>query len=392
MKLAKLVSTVVDFPPVFMTTQSDGETGPVTSFSGEFGDIVKTLQTKLNFTLEMVCSADGKYGGYDKATDSWNGMVRMLMDGKADMINTAFSHTKVRSAVVDFSIPLGQDIDTLTMAVTKGITSSIGAVEVTNILIPPGSAVNFWVYMDVFPHIVWAVIAAMLIFSAGILLAIDRSPMGPLHDKSDSERFGFLNGFATAALFLMQLDYPSVARTAEVAASTKIALFVIGASAYLIFAYFSADLTAKMTHKPAGVPIRSFDDLLDTDYQVVTLESSQNHNHLLNAKNGTAMRRVYRETMHGRQKAFVNDIPEARQRLSADPTVLYFGSEATFADDPGFVALRLDDQVEGYWGFGFRKNSELTEFMNYHLFKMEESGILKKIKDKWFEKIAAVRY
>ena len=49
-------------------------------YRGYCVDLIDRLAGDLHFTYTLVESEDGKWGGYDNKTDSWDGLVRMLID------------------------------------------------------------------------------------------------------------------------------------------------------------------------------------------------------------------------------------------------------------------------------------------------------------------------
>ena len=51
-------------------------------------------------------------------------------------------------------------------------------------------------------------------------------------------------------------------------ASTRFLVILSGLLAIVLFAYYGADLTMKMTVKEQAVPLRSFDDMANSDYEV----------------------------------------------------------------------------------------------------------------------------
>ena len=69
---------------------------------------------------------------------------------------------------------------------------------------------------------------------------------------------------------------------------------------FLLFAMYTCDLTARMTTGPKELPIRSFEDILRSDYRVFTVEGGATVETLANSKPGTAMHKVYYETMVGK--------------------------------------------------------------------------------------------
>ena len=49
-------------------------------YRGYCVDLVARLSRDLHFTYELMESDDGKWGGYYNTTDSWDGLVKMLID------------------------------------------------------------------------------------------------------------------------------------------------------------------------------------------------------------------------------------------------------------------------------------------------------------------------
>ena len=72
---------------------------------------------------------------------------------------------------------------------------------------------------------------------------------------------------------------------------------------YLLFAYLSCDLTAKMTTEPQPIDIRSFQDVIDKDYKVVTYGKSFSVNYFKTAPKDSAMKCVYEEQMQMQKQA-----------------------------------------------------------------------------------------
>ena len=54
------------------------------------------LKTITKFQYSFLCDQNG----------TWNGGVRDIMDGVADLAGAPFTATQIRSTVVDFSVPL----------------------------------------------------------------------------------------------------------------------------------------------------------------------------------------------------------------------------------------------------------------------------------------------
>ena len=58
-----------------------------------------------------------------KATGEWNGLIKEVLDEKADMVLTAFIVNQMRSNVLDFSVPYLESGITIMVSIRKGAIS-----------------------------------------------------------------------------------------------------------------------------------------------------------------------------------------------------------------------------------------------------------------------------
>ena len=108
----------------------------------------------------------------------------MVANGSCDF-TPPVSLTLERSAAMDFTIPLMREEITL--------ISSVAEVK---------QKLQVWVYVNIFPVIVWVVTAMVALCSAlGLFFTSG-------HFREDSEKFTFLNSLAATLLFFIQMDYP----------------------------------------------------------------------------------------------------------------------------------------------------------------------------------------
>ena len=71
-------------------------------------------------------------------------------------------------------------------------------------------------------------------------IVTQQSGVNNFHHPSDSERFGLLNGMALSVILLMQLSYDVCIRSA----SAKLVFLPGCFFAYLLFTYYTSELTA----------------------------------------------------------------------------------------------------------------------------------------------------
>ncbi|XP_008198458.1 glutamate receptor ionotropic, kainate 3 isoform X2 [Tribolium castaneum] len=74
-------------------------------YEGFSMDLIDAIAGILGFKYEFRLAKDGKYGNYDPETKSWNGLIKDLLDRKADLAICDLTITHQRREVVDFSMP-----------------------------------------------------------------------------------------------------------------------------------------------------------------------------------------------------------------------------------------------------------------------------------------------
>lgn len=73
-------------------------------FSGYCIDLIEEIRRIVNFDYEIETVADGKFGNMDES-GNWNGIVKQLMDKKADIGLGSMSVMAERENVIDFTVP-----------------------------------------------------------------------------------------------------------------------------------------------------------------------------------------------------------------------------------------------------------------------------------------------
>ena len=276
------------------------EEGKILNYIGYFLDVLKELEREMNFTAEISFSVDKKFGSL--IDGKWNGMVGMLIRNETDMCSF-LTFTPQRHKVIGYTIP------TLPRVPVSLITSR-----------NQGPAVNIWVFMDIFPNHVWFIFGGVLVCLSLGLMMIQMSGINDFHKPNDSENFGIFNSLALPVILLMQLNYNVTVETV----SAKVVLLSASLGLHLIFAYYTSDLTARMTSGPSPVPIRSFQDVLDRNYKVVTRPGTSNHEFLKTAAVGTPMYKFYYGSMHDDPTSFIPKLGDALAYIQAnEKTLLY---------------------------------------------------------------------
>ena len=177
--------------------------------------------------------------------------------------------------------------------------------------------------MDIFPNHVWFIFAGGIISLSIGFMIIQQSHINDFHQPYDSENFGLFNSLALPVVLLMQLNYDVILKTV----SAKVIFFAASLGSYLIFEYYTSDLTARMTSGPSPVPIRSFQDVIDRDYKVITRPGTSNHEFLKAAAEGSAMHEFYYGYMHDDPTSFIPKLGDALAYIQANEKALLYAPE-----------------------------------------------------------------
>ncbi|XP_015173134.1 PREDICTED: glutamate receptor ionotropic, kainate 2-like [Polistes dominula] len=74
-------------------------------YEGFAVDIIDEMSKQLGFNYTFEVQEDNVYGSLQKTTGEWNGMIRKIRDGKADLAITDLTITSERESAVDFTTP-----------------------------------------------------------------------------------------------------------------------------------------------------------------------------------------------------------------------------------------------------------------------------------------------
>ena len=279
------------------------ENGDIVNYSGYFLDLLKELEKGMNFTAEISFSIDKKFGSL--VDNEWNGMVGMLLRNETD-ICSFLTFTPQRHNAIGYTIP------------------TLPRVPVS--LIAPRNqapAVNLWVFIDIFPKHVWLIFGGGLILLSLGFLIIQWTDVNDFHKPYDSEKFGLFNSLALPIILLMQLNYDVTLK----AVSARGVFFVASLGLHIMFAYYTSDLTARMTSGPSPVPIESFQDVIDGDYKVITRPGTSNHEFLKTAAKGSAMHKFYYGFMHNDPTSFIPKLGDALTYIQTHEKTLLYAPE-----------------------------------------------------------------
>ncbi|KAJ8970837.1 hypothetical protein NQ317_000711 [Molorchus minor] len=99
-----VVTTILSAPYVMRKEASEKLTGNA-QFEGYAVDLIHEISKVLGFNYTIRLAPDGRYGSLNRETKEWDGMMRELLDQKADLAIADLTITYDREQAVDFTMP-----------------------------------------------------------------------------------------------------------------------------------------------------------------------------------------------------------------------------------------------------------------------------------------------
>ncbi|EPY79810.1 Glutamate receptor, ionotropic kainate 3-like protein [Camelus ferus] len=240
-----IVTTVLEEPFV-MFRKSDRTLFGNDRFEGYCIDLLKELAHILGFSYEIRLVEDGKYGAQDDK-GQWNGMIKELIDHKADLAVAPLTITHVREKAIDFSKPF----------MTLGVSILYRK--------PNGTNPSVFSFLNPLSPDIWMYVLLAYLGVSCVLFVIarfspyewyDAHPCNPGSEVVENN-FTLLNSFWFGMGSLMQQGSELMPK----ALSTRIIGGIWWFFTLIIISSYTANLAAFLTVERMESPIDSADDL-----------------------------------------------------------------------------------------------------------------------------------
>ncbi|XP_046694774.1 glutamate receptor 3a isoform X4 [Silurus meridionalis] len=292
-------------------------------YEGYCVDLASEIAKHVRIKYKLSVVSDGKYGARDPETKTWNGMVGELVYGRADIAVAPLTITLVREEVIDFSKPF----------MSLGISIMIKKPQKSK----PGS-----------------------VPMSGTSTTVTRPKIHKLHQIHQMS-----SAFLTVCGFLLE---PSCSKDAI---------------------FHQANLAAFLTVERMVSPIESAEDLAkQTDIAYGTLDSGSTKEFFRRSKIAV-FEKMWSYMKSAEPSVFVKTTPDGVARVRKSKGKFAFLLESTMNEyieqrkpcDTMKVGGNLDSK--GY-GVATPKGSALRSAVNLAVLKLNEQGLLDKLKNKWW--------
>ncbi|TDH16591.1 hypothetical protein EPR50_G00021280 [Perca flavescens] len=372
-----IVTTILEAPYVMMKKNSelfqDND-----RYEGYCVDLAAEIAKHCGIRYQLRIVGDGKYGARDAETKIWNGMVGELVYGKADIAVAPLTITLVREEVIDFSKPF----------MSLGISIMIKK--------PQKSKPGVFSFLDPLAYEIWMCIVFAYIGVSVVLFLVSRfSPYEwtleepedgalPLTTESTNE-FGIFNSlwFSLGAFMRQGCDISPRSLSGRIVGGVWWFFTLIIISSY------TANLAAFLTVERMVSPIESAEDLAkQTEIAYGTLDSGSTKEFFRRSKIAL-FDKMWQYMKSAEPSVFVKKTSEGVLRVRKSKGKYAYLLESTMNEyieqrkpcDTMKVGGNLDSK--GY-GIATPKGSPLRNAVNLAVLKLNEQGLLDKLKNKWW--------
>ncbi|XP_054889930.1 glutamate receptor 1a isoform X3 [Poeciliopsis prolifica] len=397
-----IVTTILESPYVMLKNNHELLVGN-DKYEGYIVELAAEIAKHVGYQYKLKIVSDGKYGAKDPETQKWNGMVGELVYDKADLAVAPLTITLVREEVIDFSKPF----------MSLGISIMIKK--------PTKSKPGVFSFLDPLAYEIWMCIVFAYIGVSVVLFLVSRfSPyewhaedyeegaepqtptqaaasngvqpsQTPIQQNANQQspeqtnEFGIFNSLWFSLGAFMQQGCDISPRSL----SGRIVGGVWWFFTLIIISSYTANLAAFLTVERMVSPIESAEDLAkQTEIAYGTLDAGSTKEFFKRSKIAV-FEKMWSYMKSADPSVFVKTTDEGVMRVRKSKGKYAYLLESTMNEyieqrkpcDTMKVGGNLDSK--GY-GIATPKRSLLRNPVNLAVLKLNEQGLLDKLKNKWW--------
>uniref|UniRef100_A0A3Q3K7W3 Glutamate receptor n=1 Tax=Monopterus albus TaxID=43700 RepID=A0A3Q3K7W3_MONAL len=366
-----IVTTILEAPYMMLKKNHEQFVGN-DKYEGYCAELASEIAKHVGFSYRLELVADGKYGARDLDTKMWNGMVGELVYGKADMAVAPLTITLVREQVIDFTKPF----------MSLGISIMIKK--------PTKSKPGVFSFLDPLAYEIWMCIVFAYIGVSVVLFLVSRfSPYEWQGEEKETPEytndFGIFNSLWFSLGAFMQQGCDISPRSL----SGRIVGGVWWFFTLIIISSYTANLAAFLTVERMVSPIESAEDLAkQTEIAYGTLDGGSTKEFFSRSKIAV-FEKMWSYMRSADPTVFVKSTTEGVMRVRKSKGKYAYLLESSMNEyieqrkpcDTMKVGGNLDSK--GY-GVATPKGSPLRNPVNLAVLKLNEQGLLDKLKNRWW--------
>ncbi|XP_063826742.1 glutamate receptor ionotropic, kainate 2 isoform X6 [Ostrinia nubilalis] len=369
-----IVTTILSAPYCMRKEASEKLTGNA-QFEGYAIDLIHEISKILGFNYTFKLAPDGRYGSYNRETKEWDGMIRELLEQRADVAIADLTITYDREQVVDFTMPF--------------MNLGISVLYRKPIKQPP----NLFSFLSPLSLDVWIYMATAYLGVSVLLFILARfspyewdTPRNCLDEPPVLEnQFTLLNSLWFTIGSLMQQG----SDIAPKAVSTRMVAGMWWFFTLIMISSYTANLAAFLTVERMDSPIESAEDLAkQTKIKYGALKGGSTAAFFRDS-NFSTYQRMWSFMESARPSVFTSSNKEGEERVMRGKGSYAYLMESTTIE---YVVERNCDltQVGGMldskgYGIAMPPNSPYRTAISGAVLKLQEEGKLHILKTKWWK-------
>ncbi|XP_014362017.2 glutamate receptor ionotropic, kainate 2 isoform X1 [Papilio machaon] len=369
-----IVTTILSAPYCMRKEASEKLIGNA-QFEGYAIDLIHEISKVLGFNYTFKLAPDGRYGSYNRETKEWDGMIRELLEQRADVAIADLTITYDREQVVDFTMPF--------------MNLGISVLYRKPIKQPP----NLFSFLSPLSLDVWIYMATAYLGVSVLLFILARfspyewdSPGNCIDEPQVLEnQFTLLNSLWFTIGSLMQQG----SDIAPKAVSTRMVAGMWWFFTLIMISSYTANLAAFLTVERMDSPIESAEDLAkQTKIKYGALKGGSTAAFFRDS-NFSTYQRMWSFMESARPSVFTSSNKEGEERVMRGKGAYAYLMESTTIE---YVVERNCDltQVGGMldskgYGIAMPPNSPYRTAISGAVLKLQEEGKLHILKTKWWK-------
>ncbi|XP_021195638.3 glutamate receptor ionotropic, kainate 2 isoform X2 [Helicoverpa armigera] len=367
-----IVTTILSSPYCMRREASEKLTGNA-QFEGYAIDLIHEISKILGFNYTFKLAPDGRYGSYNRETKEWDGMIRELLEQRADLAIADLTITYDREQVVDFTMPF--------------MNLGISVLYRKPIKQPP----NLFSFLSPLSLDVWIYMATAYLGVSVLLFILARFTPYEWHQTHtpDGEKMENIFSLANCLWFaigsLMQQSCDFLPK----AVSTRMVAGMWWFFTLIMISSYTANLAAFLTVERMDSPIESAEDLAkQTKIKYGALKGGSTAAFFRDS-NFSTYQRMWSFMESARPSVFATSNKEGEERVVRGKGAYAYLMESTTIE---YVVERNCDltQVGGMldskgYGIAMPPNSPYRTAISGAVLKLQEEGKLHILKTKWWK-------
>nr|XP_027202439.1 glutamate receptor ionotropic, kainate 2-like isoform X2 [Dermatophagoides pteronyssinus] len=363
------VTTILNDPYCMYTESSETKIGNE-RFEGYIIDLVEELSKILGFKYIFKLVDDGVYGTNENG--EWNGLIGEVIKKKADIAVVDLTITSKRAEAVDFTLPfMNTGISILFKKPTTKVTTLF------SFLSPLSSTV--WCYV-----LAAYVGVSTVLFFVGRMSPYEWENPNPCRQNDGvlENNFSQLNSFFFTIGSLMQQG----SDLAPKAMSTRTIAGLWYFFTLIMISSYTANLAAFLTVEKVIYPIKDAEDLSKQTTIEYGCLNSGSTKAFFRESNLSTFKRMF-EFMKSRPHVFMAKNEDGRKRVErGNYAYLMESASIEYIIERNCNLTQIGGLLDtkGY-GIATRKRSKYRNLLSEAILKLQESGRLLELKEKWWK-------